>query len=135
MSKLTTTEQVMAEIIAYVPPAQTLSPGPGPGAPGSQAALRRCCAAWRRAFRAYMETTETDDSVDKFLATRQAGTAYCNAMPVLDGYQGVRDFLACMAHGILIGAIPKEVSGQLLYAAQVALNTLPFQPKQPQTSV
>jgi hypothetical protein len=123
----------MAEIITYVPPAQTLSPGPGPRAPSPKAALRRCCTAWQRAFNAYMKKSETDDGIAKFLAAREAGTAYCNAMPVLNGYQGVRDFLACMAHGILIGAIPKEVSGQLIYAAQVALNTLPFEPKPPKT--
>jgi hypothetical protein len=54
-------------------------------------------------------------------------------MPLPVGYEGVRDFIACAAHGILIGAIPPEKSGQLLYAAQVALNALQFAPKPPKS--
>ncbi len=48
-------------------------------------------------------------------------------MPLLSGVDGVRDFIACTAHGILIGAIPPESSGQVLYAAQVALGFLKYQ--------
>lgn len=36
---------------------------------------------------------------------------------------------ACVACGILIGALPAERTGQLLYAAQVALSALPRDPK------
>jgi hypothetical protein len=50
-------------------------------------------------------------------------------MPLLSGVDGVRDFIACTAHGILIGAIPPESSGQVLYAAQVALSFLQYQRK------
>jgi hypothetical protein len=54
-------------------------------------------------------------------------------MPMLAGYEGIRDFVACAAHGILIGAIPPERGGQLLYAAQVALNTMHFAHQPPQS--
>jgi len=62
-------------------------------------------------------------------AARDASVAYRNAMPLLAGYEGARDFVACVAHGILIGAIPENKAGQLLYAAQVALATIPHERK------
>ncbi|MDR3773264.1 MAG: hypothetical protein P4L26_07950 [Terracidiphilus sp.] len=58
---------------------------------------------------------------DAIWAQTPASKAYCNAMPMLVGYEGARDFIACAAHGILIGAIPREKGGQLLSAARVAL--------------
>jgi hypothetical protein len=45
-------------------------------------------------------------------------------MPPLSNRESIRDFIACAAHGILIGAITPQLSGQLLYAAQVALGAL-----------
>jgi hypothetical protein len=110
--------------LEYVAPSTTLAPGARRKQTDPNAALRRCCAAWKRAYDAYMDENEEDpnDSIGRALAARPAGEAYRNAMPLLAGYEGVRDFIACAAHGILIGAIPKEESGQLLYAAQVALN-------------
>jgi hypothetical protein len=44
-------------------------------------------------------------------------------MPSLSGFDSARDFVACVAHGLLIGAIPDEQATKLLYAAQVALST------------
>jgi hypothetical protein len=73
--------------------------------------------------------TKKGDTYDKIFAAGPASEAYCNAMPMLVGYEGVRDFIACTAHGILIRAIPQDRAGQLLYAAQVALATLNHAPK------
>jgi hypothetical protein len=73
--------------------------------------------------------TRKGTGIDRILAAGPAGEAYCNAMPMLVGYEGVRDFLACAAHGILIGAIPQDRAGKLLYAAQVALGTFQDAPK------
>ena len=53
-----------------------------------------------------------------------ADKAYRNAMPALSGEEGIRDFVACAAHGLLIGAIREERATKLLYAAQVAITTL-----------
>jgi hypothetical protein len=50
-------------------------------------------------------------------------------MPAPDSLDNIRDFIACTAHGILIGAIPAERSSQLLCAAQVALGLQQFQAK------
>jgi hypothetical protein len=89
-----------------------------------RSALRRCRAAWLRAYSHYMKNSDGDD-VDKIYAIKDAARAYCFAMPLLAGPDGIRDFIACTAYGIAIGAIPAERGGQLLYAAQVALNALP----------
>ena len=134
MSDLSAKELAFLESIQRNAPATTLSPGPGPNSSNAKAALRRCCAAWQRAFKACKDDPENSDDKFDIDAARAAAEAYCNAMPLLAGYEGVRDFIACAAHGILIGAIPPEKSSQLLYAAQVALGSLHFErhlPKSP----
>jgi len=101
---------------------------PDPDPKQARAAIKRCCAAWQRAYDANLEGTERDE-IDVLEATRAAGPAYCKAMPPLAGYESIRDFIACAAHGILIDAIPEKRANQLLYAAQVALSTLHRLPK------
>lgn len=97
-----------------------------PNSTDSSAALKRCCAAWRRAYNAKMDLMDGDvnSTLDMHFASEPAAKAYCKAMPLLSGEEGIRDFIACTAHGVLIGAIKPEKSGQLIYAAQVALSTL-----------
>ena len=46
--------------------------------------------------------------------------AFCKAMPQLSGQENIKDFIACVAYGILIKAIPGPEGARLLYAAQVA---------------
>ena len=124
MSQITSTEMAFVTALAYNTPNNTLAPGPSPVPISTKAALKRCCSAWRRTFNAYDD--DNDTSLSDVWAAKEAGKAYCNAMPLLTGYEGIRDFIACAAHGILIGAIPPEKSGQLIYAAQVALSILQF---------
>jgi hypothetical protein len=94
----------------------------------SRAAIKRCCAAWQRAYDAFMEGKQ-GSSVEKAYAKHKAAPAYCEAMPTLAGYESIRDFIACAAHGILIDKIPEKKATQLLYAAQVALSSLKQEPK------
>jgi hypothetical protein len=115
-------EKAMKSAMEYVPANSRLGPVPDHHSASSVIAVRRCCAAWKRAFKAYTEENNLQWPSDDFWGARLAGEAYRNAMPLLVGYRGARDFVACAAHGILIGAIPKEESGQVLYAAQVALS-------------
>ena len=104
-------------------------PGPQPDSEpdtaSAKTAFRRCCAAWQRAYKAYMDEKDHDpnDKTDVFLATQAAAPAYCHAMPMLAGPEGIRDFIACAAHGMLVGAISAEKGSQLLYAAQVAIHS------------
>jgi hypothetical protein len=95
---------------------------PAPSSTRARAAVKRCRAAWQRAFDTYMRKNKRDGA--EHWAADEGREAYRNAMPLLVDYEGIRSFLACLSHGILIGAIPIEMSGQLAYAAQVALGTL-----------
>ena len=128
MPKKSIEERALMIALSPNPTSTSLDPGPAPSYSNPKTALRRCCAAWQRSFDAYMEQNEYKTDSDNIFAAKEAGEAYRNAKPMLSGYEGVCEFLACAAHGILIGAIPRDKSGQLLYAAQIALNTLPHQP-------
>ncbi|MGD0479009.1 MAG: hypothetical protein ABSA42_02485 [Terracidiphilus sp.] len=82
-------------------------------------AIARCARAWEDAYR-----TEMEESDSEYLATKKAGEAYRAALPPLTSRDDCRDFIACVAHGILLGAIPATDAGKLLYAAQVALGAV-----------
>jgi hypothetical protein len=94
----------------------------------TRAAIKRCCAAWQRAYDEYLKNPECEEG-DEVFATHDANSAYCEAMPTLGDYQKIRDFIACAAHGILVDAIPQNRANQILYAAQVALAALQSEPK------
>ena len=110
-------------LVEAIPPL-ALNPNPKKG----RIALKRCCAAWKRAYDAYMEGKDGSELTMVF-AAHDAGPAFCKAMPPLVGYENICDFIACAAHGILINAIPEKRANQLLYAAQVALVSLNYEPK------
>lgn len=94
-----------------------------PDSKQAKAAIRRCSVAWKRAYDASMRGA-SGDRYDEIVAARKASIAYCKVMPYLSDYESIRMFIACAAHGILIGAIPQKRASQLLYAAQVALGSL-----------
>lgn len=120
MPQKSAADRALGPAISHVASATTLNPGPALAPSNPKAAIRRCCAAWQRAFNAYMDHGK-GDGLDKLFAAKDAGEAYCNAMPMLAGQDGVRDFLACVAHGILIDAIPHQKSCHLIAAARVTL--------------
>jgi hypothetical protein len=113
-------EDVTKALYAPLPPL-TIDPGPDLKRSNAGLALKRCRAAWQRAYDAKADT-------DICRAEKDATNAYRCALPVLAGPECIRDFIACVAHGILIGVIPAQMSGQLLYAAQVATAALPRLP-------
>jgi hypothetical protein len=86
-------------------------------------AIRRCCLAEKRSRR---------DSSLKHLGivetTVYADQAYRKAMPELVGYENIREFIACVGHGMVIGCVTAFQAGKLLYAAQVALSALGREP-------
>ncbi len=126
MSDSSKTEMILLEAT------QILSASPVPAADPEpeyvRTALRRCRAAWHRAYRAEMDKSNGNDGDDVF-ACFYGGKAYRKAMPILSSYESVQAYIACAAHGLLIGAIAPEESGHILYAAQVAIGTLNFGPK------
>jgi len=78
-------------------------------------AVARCCKAWKRVYRA--EHDEGD-----YYAPTKAAEAYRAALPPLTSRENCRDFIACVAQGMLLGAIEEKDGGKLLYAAQIALS-------------
>lgn len=89
-------------------------------------AVARCMNAWECVYREKLAKGK-----DKFHASQDADKAYRNAMPTLSGYENIRDFIACIAHAMLIGVIMAEEGCKLLYAAQIALGAVRSQPKPP----
>jgi hypothetical protein len=79
-------------------------------------AVVRCCIAWQRAY-----DEEFANSRSSSFAAYAGAQAYRDSMPILVGFENIRDFIACTAQGILIGSIDERKSTKLLYAAQVAL--------------
>jgi len=63
-------------------------------------AVARCCDAYARVFQ---EVTASGKGV--IGATIAADKAYRNAMPAPSGPDKIRDFIACVAQGMLINAI------------------------------
>jgi len=110
-------------------PATVLPPVPEAVPAGTAAAIARCRDAWQQAFDDYVRKNAARDRWAADHAAAPAALAYRAALPPLVGHQGIRDFVACVAHGILIEAIPAERAGQLLYAAQVALGLIQRTPK------
>ncbi len=79
-------------------------------------AVAHCCKAWKKAFRESEAAGESD-----VRSNSKAAEAYRAAMPPLSTRDSCRDFIACVAQGMLLGAIPEKDGGKILYAAQVAL--------------
>jgi hypothetical protein len=131
MAKLRLAERPTDETDPATPPSPTLAPDPASNSTSAKAALRRCNAAYQRAHKAFLHQEARHNPFAVVGAPVAAGKAYCDAMPMLVGEEGIRDFLACAAHGILIGAIKENKGSQLIYAAQVALSLLNLQCKQP----
>jgi hypothetical protein len=85
----------------------------------SNPAVARCCAAMLRAYK-----KERANGATGFMSSVAGSKAFRESMPVLDGQDNIRDFIACAAHGVLIGTIDTKRGNRLLYAAQVALSAL-----------
>jgi hypothetical protein len=90
-----------------------LSPAPDP-APG-KSAVDRCKDAYELAKAQAKANGRSDCS--SILA---ANKAYREAMPTLESEGSTRDFIACVAHGMLIRAIEGTSGARLLTAAKVA---------------
>jgi hypothetical protein len=105
------------------------TPLPDPSCPASaNPAVARCTQAYADAMESAL-----DRGRHQYDVTREAGNAYRQAMPPLSGHENIRDFIACVAHGMLIDAISGPDGARLLYAAQVAHSALnsPSQSRKP----
>lgn len=82
-------------------------------------AVNRCCEAWNDAYAA-----EYPKRKSEFDAEKAATEALILAMPIPSSEDSIRDFIACVTQGILLGAFKEKQASQLLYAAQVASGAL-----------
>jgi len=89
-------------------------------------AIARCLRARSRAYKDAREKNKPD-----YEASSEADQAYRLVMPRLSSYENIRDFVACVTHGMIIHVIDWDHSTKLLYAAQVALGTVRRQPPAP----
>lgn len=78
-------------------------------------AVARCVQAYQAAYDAAIASRQ-----DRIVARTPAGEAYRKAMPPLVGYENIRDFVACLAYGMLNNILRADEGTKLLYAAQVA---------------
>jgi hypothetical protein len=81
-------------------------------------AIAHCMSAWSCAYKIAEKTGRSDIYI-----SHESGIAYRHAMPPLTGEENIRDFIACVAQGMLVGAIAGPDGARLLYAAQVAHTT------------
>ena len=87
-------------------------------------AVALCNEAWLKIHGATLERSK-----NVYTAERCAGIAFRLAMPPLSGYRNICDFIACAGYGMLTGSIKADIGTKLLYAAQVALATVPRESK------
>ncbi len=90
-------------------------------------AVAHCCEAWQRTARSLAAEGEWQPGILK-----NAAAAYRSALPPLTGPESVSDFVACVTHGMSIGAIDPKDATKYLYAAQVAFAVVRNQPKAPE---
>jgi len=93
----------------------------GPAA--SNAAIASCCNAFLRSYRVVRAKGSESD------AKHAAIASYCAALPPLAGADNIRDFIACVAYGLLLQIIEETRGARLLYAAQVARTAAAQSPK------
>jgi hypothetical protein len=93
-------------------------------------AVEQCVSEWSSTMRQELEWLswqEGSNDPKRTAATvkEAAALAYRAAMPQLSNRKAVIDFIACVVHGMAIGAIPGAQGTQLLYGAQVANSAFP----------
>ena len=89
-------------------------------------AIQRCAEAWYRAY----QNAETK-GVNPISVRLRANEAYRYAMPPLNTPENVRDFLACVVHGMMVGAIIDELGSIWIRAARAAYGMCETKPNRP----
>jgi hypothetical protein len=95
-----------------------------PKAPTRNPAVEHCCQARQAAIAEATALGLETHKIDK------AGQeAYFKAMPNFLDYESIRDFIACVAYGMINGAVHPIAAPHYFYAAQVAVSALRQAPK------
>ena len=120
----TETQQPSAEAAPQAAPASNPNPNPAPNP-----AVARCRQAYNAALQA-----EVSKGTNAVLAKYAAIKAYRTALPALDSYENIRDFIASVTQGMLMDVIDSAQSARLLYAAQVAVGAVRANPANRRTN-
>lgn len=100
------------------------SPTPNPHArfipSPANPAVARCCDAFNRTHQRVLAAGN-----HPVIALLRAHEAFRQALPPLSNSRNIRDFITCIAYGMVTKLILEKSATKLLYAAQVAHNTLP----------
>ncbi|HWG18983.1 MAG TPA: hypothetical protein VG225_00550 [Terracidiphilus sp.] len=88
------------------------------------AAVQHCCSVYHQTLAGKRKAGDTS-----FRPQQEAEEAYCNAMPFLTSRTAVLDFIACVAHGMLLKVFYKDDGVKLITAARAALSALPSEPR------
>ena len=91
-------------------------PSHTPTPPSGNSSVDHCCRAYELAWE-----TAKERGAGRNAVKAEAEQAFRRAMPTLAGKENIRDFVACVAHGVLIEAISGPDAARLLYAAQIAV--------------
>jgi hypothetical protein len=97
----------------YSVSAPTLTPDANPAL--QNPAIAHCCEVWESTFRQAL-----NEGKSLVLARVAAHKAYQKSLPPLSGNRNIRNFIACVAHGMLQGSILSPAGARLIFAAQVA---------------
>jgi hypothetical protein len=89
-------------------------------------AVVHCQDVWQRVYQSDLKSRKRAE-----IANMNADRAYHRAMPSLSGYQNICDFIACIGYAMLMGIIRDDRATRLLYAAQLALSSVPRPSKTP----
>lgn len=93
------------------------------------AAIDHCRKEYNAAYIQYRDNNGGRGKASTYSCEKEGSEAYCIALPMLSSRQNILNFIACVADGVLWGAIPANTSSKLIYAAQAALGALPREPK------
>ncbi|MGD0734967.1 MAG: hypothetical protein ABR976_07455 [Terracidiphilus sp.] len=92
--------------------------------PSNNPSVARCCQAYNARYKVVLAMKE-----HAVTARAEARQAYREAMPPLSSPQNISNFVACVAHAILIEAINGSDGARLLSAAQTAYRVKTPPPK------
>jgi hypothetical protein len=82
-------------------------------------AILRCCQVWTDTYESQLAGGRGTLS-----SAVRANEAFRTAMPPLDSPRHIRDFIACVAYGLMVHSIGEKDGTHLLYAAQIATSHL-----------
>jgi hypothetical protein len=97
--------------------------GDDPRRPSENPAVARCIRAWHRAQRKESAAGGSD-----YKSSCAGNIAYLRAVPPLQGFKNIRDFIACVTFAAMTEVIRHKDAAHLLAAAKLALAALPQEP-------